>query len=122
MRRSVSILLALLVLLLLPAGALAANSAKSSTLSLASYSGTVTVTDGNGKGVAVSSGLRLYSGYTVATKAGSAAAVKLDNSKYVKLSANTKASVRQSGGKLEIYLVSGTIVCNVTSPWAPARA
>ena len=75
MKKTLSLFLAILmVLALLPAGALAANSAKSSTLSLASYSGTVTVTDGNGKGVAVSSGLRLYSGYTVATKAGSAAA------------------------------------------------
>ena len=114
MKRSVILLLTLLFLLALPATALAATSAKSSTLKLTNYTGTVTVKDSAGKTVAVSKGLRLYSGCTIATKANTEAAIQLDNSKYVRLAASSKASIKSSGNKLQITLVSGTMYCNVS--------
>ena len=114
MKGRLTLLLTLLILLALPATALAATSAKSSTLKLTDYRGTVTVTDGSGKAVSVSKGLRLYSGCTIATKASSEAAVKLDNSKYVRMAASSKASIQSSGNKLQITLVSGTMYCNVS--------
>ena len=116
MKKRFTLLLVLLLTFLLPTGAMAADSAKASTMSLSGYTGTVTVTDASGKSVKVSKDLRLYSGYTIATKKDSSADIKLDNTKYVKLDASSKASLRKSGGKLEIYVVSGTIFCNVTAP------
>jgi len=119
MKRTISLLLALLFALsLLPMGALAANSAKATTLRLSSSTGTVSVTNASGKKVSVSKGMRLYSGYTTATGKGSNAYITLDSAKAAKLDASSKAGIRQSGNKLELYLASGKLFFNVKQPLA----
>ena len=114
MKRMLSILMALLLLWSLALPAAAAETA--STLRLEKTEGTVKVSNASGKSVSITEGMRLYSGYTIATGKNSYAYVSLDSTKAVKLDASSKVEVQKSGKKLELMLISGELFFNVTAP------
>lgn len=116
MKKTLSILMALLLLWSLALPAAAAETAAAATLRLEKAEGTVKVSNASGKSVTVTDGMRLYSGYTIATEKNSYAYVSLDSTKAVKLDASSKAEVRKSGKKLELNAVSGSLFFNVTAP------
>ena len=64
---------------------------------LESVEGIATLTNANGKTLSVRAGMKLYSGYTIATDAQSYAYVSLDSSKVVKLDANSQVEIRKQG-------------------------
>ncbi|MDO4539882.1 MAG: FecR domain-containing protein [Syntrophomonadaceae bacterium] len=97
--------------------ALAAPKTTASTLRLEeTEGGAVFLSDINGKELSVLRGMRLYSGHQVATGAASYAYLSLDDSKAVKLDANSKAQVKKSGKRLEVKLSAGELFFNVTAP------
>ena len=116
MKKTLSILMALLLLWSMALPAAAAETAAAATLRLEKAEGTVKVSNASGKSVTVTDGMRLYSGYTIATEKNSYAYVSLDSTKAVKLDASSKAEVRKSGKKLELNAVSGSLFFNVTAP------
>lgn len=116
MKKTLSILVALLLLWSMALPAAAAETAAAATLRLEKAEGTVKVSNASGKSVTVTDGMRLYSGYTIATEKNSYAYVSLDSTKAVKLDASSKAEVRKSGKKLELNAVSGSLFFNVTAP------
>ena len=116
MKKTLSILMALLLLWSMALPAAAAETAAAATLRLEKAEGTVKVSNASGKSVTVTEGMRLYSGYTIATEKNSYAYVSLDSTKAVKLDASSKAEVRKSGKKLELNAVSGSLFFNVTAP------
>ena len=116
MKKTLSILMALLLLWSMALPAAAAETAAAATLRLEKAEGTVKVSNASGKSVTVTDGMRLYSGYTIATEKSSYAYVSLDSTKAVKLDASSKAEVRKSGKKLELNAVSGSLFFNVTAP------
>lgn len=93
-----------------------AATAKATTMKLESTSGTVSLTTQNGTARKITKGMRLYNGYTLETAASSYAYISLDSSKAVKLDASSKASLRQSGKKLELLVKSGKLFFNVKTP------
>ena len=116
MKKTLSILMALLLLWSMALPAAAAETAAAATLRLEKAEGIVKVSNASGKSVTVTDGMRLYSGYTIATEKNSYAYVSLDSTKAVKLDASSKAEVRKSGKKLELNAVSGSLFFNVTAP------
>ena len=116
MKKTLSILMALLLLWSMALPAAAAETAAAATLRLEKAEGTVKVSNASGKSMTVTDGMRLYSGYTIATEKNSYAYVSLDSTKAVKLDASSKAEVRKSGKKLELNAVSGSLFFNVTAP------
>ena len=121
MKKKITIIfLTIMLLLALAAGpiAIALSSVTSATLHLAQTEGTVTVTNANGRTLTTSTGMRLYSGYSVATALRSHAYINLENSQAVKLDTNSSSEVRSSGGRLELLLLSGNMFFNIASPVA----
>ena len=114
MKRMLSILMALLLLWSLALPAAAAETA--STLRLEKTEGTVKVSNASGKSVSITEGMRLYSGYTIATEKNSYAYVSLDSTKAVKLDASSKVEVQKSGKKLELAVTAGKLFFNVSAP------
>ena len=109
MKRMLSILLSFLLLWSLALPAAAAETAAAATLRLEKTEGTVKVSNASGKSVTVTDGMRLYSGYTIATEKDSYAYVSLDSTKAVKLDASSRGEVFKSGKKLELKSVSGKL-------------
>ena len=116
MKRFLPFLLILSFLLTLTMPAMAADDATGTTLRLEETNGTVTVKDAAGKDKSAREGMRLYSGYTIATGASSSAYISLDDTKAVKLDSSGKVEIKKSGKKLEVSLTSGQIYFNVTEP------
>lgn len=116
MKRTLSILTALLLLWSLALPAAAAETATAATLRLEKTEGTVKVSNASGKSVTVTDGMRLYSGYTITTEKNSYAYVSLDSTKAVKLDASSKAEVQKSGKKLELMATAGKLFFNVSAP------
>ena len=116
MRKTISILLSLLLLWSLALPAAAAETASASTLRLEKAEGTVKVCNASGKSVTITDGMRLYSGYTITTEKSSYAYVSLDSTKAVKLDASSKAEVQKSGKKLELTAMAGKLFFNVSAP------
>lgn len=113
MKRLISVLLFCLLLFSSMPVAFAAD-ASAATLRLQKTEGAVSVQNQNGRSVSMLDGMRLYSGYTVATEAESYAHISLDNTKAIKLDASSEVQVCKSGSKLELHLVSGSLLCDVS--------
>lgn len=97
MKKLWTILLTLSLLVFIAAPVGAAQTATATTLRLEKTEGTATVKNASGKEVANRDGMRLYSGYAVATKKASYAYISLDATKAVKLDASSTGEVKQSG-------------------------
>ncbi|MBR2483908.1 MAG: FecR domain-containing protein [Oscillospiraceae bacterium] len=94
----------------------AAQSAKAATLRLEKTQGTVTVTNASGTSKKATQNMKLLSGYTVSTGKASYAYISLDSSKALKLDASSKVSIHKAGKKLEVKVVSGKVMFNVSAP------
>lgn len=94
----------------------AAQSAKAATLRLEKTQGTVTVTNASGTNKKATQNMKLLSGYTVSTGKASYAYISLDSSKALKLDASSKVSIHKAGKKLEVKVVSGKVMFNVSAP------
>lgn len=116
MRRTVSILMTLLLLWSLTAPAAAAETAVGSTLRLEKTEGTVTLKNASGRSLALKDGMRLYSGSTLKTGESSNAYISLDSTKAVKLNSSSESEVCRSGKKLELKLLSGELYFDVNTP------
>lgn len=114
--RGLSLALLALLMLGLIVPALAADRAVATTLRLERAEGTVGVVNKSGKSITTLDGMKLYSGYKVATEIKSYGYISLDASKAVKLDAKSKAEVKQSGKQLEVDLKSGNLFFNVKVP------
>ena len=121
-RRLMALVMALVLALSLSAEALAADTASGTDLRLETTEGTVTAKNQNGRTVSVRDGMKLYSGYTITTKAKSYAYVSLDDDKVVKLDASTSVEVRKSGSKLELMVASGKLFFNVKAPLSSSES
>lgn len=106
----------LLSLMLVWTLAVPAAAATAATMQLTKTQGTVSVANASGRSLSLMDNMRLYTGYTVETKASSYAWISLDSSKLAKLDAASKAEIRKSGSKLEVLLKSGNIFFNVSQP------
>lgn len=94
----------------------AAQSSKAATLRLEKTQGTVTVTNASGTSKKATQNMKLLSGYTVSTGKASYAYISLDSSKALKLDASSKVSIHKAGKKLEVKVVSGKVMFNVSAP------
>ncbi|MBR5793703.1 MAG: FecR domain-containing protein, partial [Anaerotignum sp.] len=113
MKKFLTFLLTLaMVVSMLPATAFAANNT-ATTMRLAKTQGTVAVTNATGKKVTQTANMKLYNGYKMKTGAKSYAWISLDDTKVVKLDANSSVEVQKSGKSLTLYLSSGNIFFNV---------
>lgn len=110
------LVLCLSLLLSTTVTASAAQSVKAATLRLEKTQGTVTVTNASGTEKKATQNMKLLSGYTVSTGKASYAYISLDDSKAIKLDASSKVSVHKAGKKLEIKVVSGKVMFNVSAP------
>ena len=110
------IIACLAILLLLTAVSVAAATATATDMRLESTEGTVSIQNANGRAVSLRDGMKLYSGYTVSTGAKSYAYISLDDSKVVKLDANSEAEIRKQDSNLEILVKSGNLFFNVKQP------
>jgi len=113
MKRRIAVLLSFLWIISTCPTALAAE-ASGTTLRLQKTDGNVSVEGRTGRAVTLLEGMRLYSGYAVQTKAKSYAHISLDDTKAVKLDASSKVEVRKSGSKLELNLIHGELLCDVS--------
>ena len=93
-----------------------AAEATATTLRLESVEGTVTIENKRGISRKPIKESKLYSGDTITTGLSSYAYISLDDDKVVKIDANSKVEMKQSGKKLEVYLISGELFFNVEKP------
>lgn len=93
-----------------------AATARATTMKLEKTEGTVSLKTQNGTARRITSGMRLYNGNTLETKAKSYAYVSLDSAKAVKLDQSTLATLRQNGKELELLVKSGKLFFNVSQP------
>lgn len=94
----------------------AAESTAAADMRLERIEGTVELTSAGGAALSARAGMKLYSGYTLSTKAASYAYVSLDSSKVIKLDANSQVEVRKQGQKLELLVKAGQLFFNVSTP------
>nr|MCR4770735.1 FecR family protein [Oscillospiraceae bacterium] len=116
MKKIVLVLTVIAVMLLAAVPAGAADSAKAATMRITEISGTVSVKNAAGVEQSVDDDMRLYSGCTVETAAKSYAYISLDDSKVIKLDAESRVEIRKSGKKLKISLETGKLFFNVSAP------
>jgi len=105
-----------LTLSVIAPGPLAAQRATASTLRLDAVEGTVTVHNRAGKDILITERMKLYSGYSVSSALASYGYISLDDTKAVKLDAKSEVQIKQSGQKLEVNLVSGNLLFDITAP------
>ena len=115
MKRLLSVALAFLLMLGLASPALAAK-AKAVTMRVELVEGSVTIRDAGGVALDYFEGIQLYSGYSVETGDDSCAYISLDEDKAIKLAMNTSVTIKKSGRKLQVKLMAGEIMFNVTTP------
>ncbi|MBR5925988.1 MAG: FecR domain-containing protein, partial [Firmicutes bacterium] len=112
-------ILAIVLILVLVLGSVtevfaSTKEATASKIKLEEYTGTVKVKNASGKDVKVKDSLRLYSGYTLETKAKSTAYVSLDSKTAIKIMSGSKVTLEKSGSKINVMLEKGTIVADVS--------
>jgi len=116
-KRCLSLMLALaLAAPTLAPGTRAAERAVSSTLRLDAVEGTVSVRNRADKYLSFSERMKLYSGYILASALASYGYISLDDAKAIKLNALSEVEIKQSGQKLEVDLISGSLFFDVTAP------
>ncbi len=93
------------------AGATADTSA--TIMRLEETTGDVKVTSASGKASQIIQKMRLNSGDDVKSAARSYAYISLDDSKVVKLDANSEATIKKNGRKFEVSLESGNLIFDV---------
>ena len=93
-----------------------AATAKGTTLKLVETTGSVSLKDANSIPKSIRTGMRLYNGYDLSTKAASYAYISLDATKAVKMDSNSEITLRQSGKKTEILVESGKLFFDVRVP------
>lgn len=92
------------------------SSVSGAAMRLSSREGAVTVRGKGGKEMDAFDNMRLQSGYSLETGAGSYAGLTLDDTKAVKIDALSKGEIRKKGKQLELLLSAGSLLCNVTAP------
>lgn len=115
-RKTLSIFLIAVLLFSCIQFSFAADTASGTTLRLSKTEGTVKVANKNDKILSLLADMKLFNGYRVSTDLASYAYVSLDSSKSVKLDAQSKASIKESGKKLELQLSAGKLFFNVAKP------
>ena len=113
---TIMVAIAMLATLAIPALAAVTSSGTTNTLRMERVDGTVKVKNASGKTLTNRDGMRLYSGYEIATEKASYAYFSLDSAKAVKMDASSKGEVFQSGKKLELKLTAGSLFFDVTAP------
>ncbi|MBR1854751.1 MAG: InlB B-repeat-containing protein [Lachnospiraceae bacterium] len=114
-RKTVGILLAILLLCILTPVVYAANN-KATTIRLAKTEGQVTVQNSEKGELIQTENMRLYSGDHELTGAASYAWMNLDDAKAIKLDELSETELRKKWRKLEVMLDSGSVFFNVTVP------
>ncbi len=117
MKKLLSFFLSLVMLLGLALPASAAT-AKAVTMRVQLVEGSVTIKDASGISLSFFEDMQIYSGYSVVTGDNSFAYISLDDSKAIKLDMNTSVTIKKSGRKLQVKLIAGQIIFNVTEPLA----
>ena len=92
---------------------IAANDTSASVMRLEKTTGDVTLTSSSGKASQIIEKMRLNSGDDIKSQSKSYAYISLDESKAVKLDANSEATVNKSGNKLKVELKSGNLIFDV---------
>ena len=105
----------LTVSLLLPLVA-CGNDTTATTMHLKRTEGTVVVLDDAGKDVPLLENLGLYSGYGVDTESESYAWIDLDDVKLTKMDQESEIAIQKEGKALDIEVISGSLLFNVTQP------
>ncbi|MBO4914740.1 MAG: FecR domain-containing protein, partial [Oscillospiraceae bacterium] len=120
MKRILSLVMTILLFagMAFPASA-AAEEAIGTTIRLAQLDGTITVKNASGKTVDAREDMRIYNGYTVETGKKSTVYITLDDEKAVKLDTRSKVTLKKNGKKIEVSLVSGTLLFSVETPLKP---
>lgn len=117
MKRGIALFLALtLAFTGMSSELVSAATASAKTMKLNTYQGKVTVQNAKGSSKKTTKGMRLLKGDKVATAAKSNAYIELDSTKAVKMDANTKVQLFQSGKNLELVAQSGNLFFNVKKP------
>ncbi|MEG2143888.1 MAG: FecR domain-containing protein, partial [Oscillospiraceae bacterium] len=116
MKKLVTILLTAILVINSTALVILADDASATTMRLVKAEGNVKITNQTEKTLPSKNGSKLYNGYNVSTSSASYAHISLDSKKAIKLDQNSKAGIKKNGKKLEIFLNSGKIFFNVTSP------
>ena len=121
-RRMISLCLIVVFVFVWMFPASAAESAAAADMRLEGIEGTVALENAGGAALSARTGMKLYSGYTLSTKAASYAYVSLDRSKVIKLDANSQVEVRKQGQKLELLVKAGQLFFNVRDPLSASES
>ena len=103
-------------MVVVPVTPASAATARATTMKLEKAEGSVTLKTQNGSARKITNGMRLYNGNALSTASSSYAYISLDSTKAVKLDQNSSATLRQSGGQLELLVKSGKMFFNVSQP------
>lgn len=103
-------------MVVVPVTPASAATARATTMKLEKAEGSVTLKTQNGSARKITNGMRLYNGNALSTASSSYAYISLDSTKAVKLDQNSSATLRQSGGQLELLVKSGKLFFNVSKP------
>ena len=103
-------------MVVVPVTPASAATARATTMKLEKAEGSVTLKTQNGSARKITNGMRLYNGNALSTASSSYAYISLDSTKAVKLDQNSSATLRQSGGQLELLVKSGKLLINVSKP------
>ncbi len=99
-----------------PASVQAEGSAFAADMRLEKAEGSVQLTNRDGRALSLREGMKLYSGYGVATGEGSCAYIRLDADRAVKLDANTRVTILKQNGLLEMTLETGGLFFDIGKP------
>ena len=112
-RRLLSIPAVLLLTLILTVNVMA-ETYTATTMRLLRYEGKVEIQDSSGKSSLVMENIRLNSGDSLQTGAGSSASVGLDSAKIVTLVENTKVEFTKQAKEMKLSLVEGSFLLDVS--------
>ena len=93
-----------------------ANQTTATDMRLTAAEGSVELYGSDGEPLSVQQGMKLHSGDTLSTKSKSYAYVTLDNTKVVKLDANSQVLILKEGSHLDLTLSEGKLFFNVKAP------
>ena len=112
-RRLLSIPAVLLLTLILTVNVMA-ETYTATTMRLLRYEGKVEIQDSSGKSSLVMENIRLNSGDSLQTGAGSSASIGLDSAKIVTLDENTKVEFTKQAKEMKLSLVEGSFLLDVS--------
>jgi len=112
-RRLLSIPAVLLLTLILTVNVMA-ETYTATTMRLLRYEGKVEIQDSSGKSSLVMENIRLNSGDSLQTGAGSSASIGLDSAKIVTLDENTKVEFTKQAKEMKLFLVEGSFLLDVS--------